>query len=89
MLIFLHKTLSGKTIVLDVEASDKIEKVKARIRVRSENLKLALLCFRAFIDEVFFSLRFWQDQGRRRKLSNSVANDFYTCYGEFLGLKGQ
>ena len=50
MQIFV-KTLTGKTITLEVEASDTIENVKAKIQVNRENIQL---CARFF--EFMFGL---------------------------------
>ena len=43
MQIFV-KTLTGKTITLEVEASDTIENVKAKIQVYTKNKSIAF-CF--------------------------------------------
>ena len=47
MQIFV-KTLTGKTITLEVEASDTIENVKAKIQVYTEINKISLFVFLTF-----------------------------------------
>ena len=50
MQIFV-KTLTGKTITLEVEASDTIENVKAKIQVRNLILRINIIFFcEALID---------------------------------------
>ena len=55
MQIFV-KTLTGKTITLEVEASDTIENVKAKIQVRNLMLRINILLFCEALINVSFAI---------------------------------